>query len=112
MGRGLQIEAEDGQREKVLEDTIANIELDGDNVDFPAWSSSESSPIEDIPNNDNTVPIFEKEIEEVIEEGVDWLEDDMKITDFIQKYLAHQFNKTAFGRITWEAFILIFTPRP
>ena len=105
IARGLEIEAEDGQREKlekVLEDTIANIELDGDNVDFPAWSSSESSPSEDIPNNDNTVPIFEKEVNEVLEEGVDWLEDDMKITDFIQKYLAHQFNKPVNHHNRWN----------
>merc|ERR1712048_912574 len=38
---GLQVEEDQQDKlEKVLEDTIQNTELDGDIVDFPAWSSS------------------------------------------------------------------------
>merc|ERR1712241_879799 len=83
---GLQIE--DGLKdklEKVLEDTIQNTELDGDIVDFPAWSSSGEA-------------ITEK-TDEDSQEVKDGVQDknekpgSIKMTDLIKKYLTHNFNK-------------------
>jgi len=86
MTSGLQIEDSPKDKlEKVLEDTIQNTELDGDIVDFPAWSSSG----EDISENNN------QDSQEVKEEVEDKNEkpESIKITDLIKKYLTNNFNK-------------------
>jgi len=81
---GLQIEAEDhkDKLEKVLEDTIQNTELDGDIVDFPAWSSSG----EDI--SEKTDQDYQEVKDEVEDKN-----GSIKITDLIKKYLTNNFNK-------------------
>merc|ERR1712183_936852 len=81
---GLQIEAEDhkDKLEKVLEDTIQNTELDGDIVDFPAWSSSG----EDI--SEKTDQDYQEVKDEVEDKN-----GSTKITDLIKKYLTNNFNK-------------------
>merc|ERR1711953_991295 len=83
---GLQVE--DGLKdklEKVLEDTIQNTELDGDIVDFPAWSSS----------GENIAEKTDEDSQEV-KDGVQDKNErpgSVRITDLIEKYLTNHFNK-------------------
>merc|ERR1712241_710637 len=82
---GLQVEEDQRDKlEKVLEDTIQNTELDGDIVDFPAWSSSG----EDISEK------TDQDSQEAKDEVEDKNENpgSIKITDLIKKYLTHNFN--------------------
>jgi len=82
---GLQVEEDQRDKlEKVLEDTIQNTELDGDIVDFPAWSSSG----EDISEK------TDQDSQDVKEEGQDENENpgSLRITDLIKKYITSDFN--------------------
>merc|ERR1711953_661485 len=83
---GLQIE--DGLKdklEKVLEDTIQNTELDGDIVDFPAWSSSGDDMAEKTDEDSKEVKVGVQDKNE--KPG------SVRITDLIEKYLTNHFNK-------------------
>ena len=94
LSMGLQIEEENLQ--KVLDDTIQNTELDGDNlIDFPAWTADSQTDGEDQPTGE----MVEEEAEEAQdtnektsaqnEDGVN------KISDFINliKSLSQHFNR-------------------
>merc|ERR1711936_704615 len=69
--------------DKVLDDTIQNTELDGDNlIDFPAWSDDSQSDNEDLHDQEET-----EEVKDNIDEGIN------KISDLVKNYLTQHFNK-------------------
>ena len=99
------LQTEEGHKdnlEKVLEDTIQNTELDGDFLDFPAWSSS----------GDDISGKTDEESQEVKAEVQDKNEaaGSVKITDLIQKYLTNNLNKpvekTNNPWTFWKDFVL------
>jgi len=91
---GLQIEKDKrDQLEKVLDDRVQNIELDGDNLDFPGWSPDFQSTDEAEEIHENNAEDLHEESEEVKEKNETGGGGSMKITDLIEKYLTKHLNK-------------------
>merc|ERR1712079_164586 len=87
--------------DKVLDDTIQNTELDGDNlIDFPAWSDDSQSDNEDLHDQEET-----EEVKDNIDEGIN------KISDLVKNYLTQHFNKRKGNKKNrWTFWKDIFLP--
>jgi len=106
IAQGLQVEDEQREKlEKVLDDRVQNTELDGDNIDFPAWSSAgeNGSDEKDLDSHDESEEVKDKD---------DGSTGSDKISDLIKNYLTtnHFINHKEKKKNRWSFMKNFFLP--